>query len=83
MEGIKMENKVLSIVGNNKDGVDIIGIVNGRKFGQWYESLQDFNDYFDTRLDLANWKESVQQAKEIIAENMQCFDCDEEQYLID
>ena len=50
---------------------------------QWYESLQDFNDYFDTRLDLANWKESVQQAKEIIAENMQCFDCNEEQYLID
>ena len=40
------EDRVLEITGNNEHGVDIEGIVDGKKFGQWYEDLEDFNNYF-------------------------------------
>lgn len=61
----------------NYQGVDIEGIVDGKKFGQWYESIQDFNDYFDVHLDLSNWDKSVSEAKEYIAKYLERYDCDE------
>lgn len=71
------EDKVLEITGNNEDGIDIEGIVDGKKFGQWYEDLEDFNNYFDTRLSLDDWENSVNDAKKTIEKYMQDFDCDE------
>lgn len=71
------EDKVLEITGNNEHGVDIEGIVDGKKFGQWYEDLEDFNNYFDTRLSLDDWENSVNDAKKTIEKYMQDFDCDE------
>lgn len=70
------EDKVIEITGNNEDGIDIEGIVNGKKFLQWYEDIEDFNDYFDTRLDLNNWENSVNEAKKTIEKYMQYYDCD-------
>ena len=70
------EDKVIEITGNNEDGIDIEGIVNGKKFLQWYEDIEDFNDYFDTRLDLNDWENSVNEAKKTIEKNMQYYDCD-------
>ncbi|UXI83666.1 hypothetical protein NYZ94_00155 (plasmid) [Ligilactobacillus salivarius] len=61
----------------NYHGVDIEGIVDGKKFGQWHESIQDFNDYFDVHLDLSNWDKSVSEAKEYIAKYLERYDCDE------
>ena len=70
------EDKVIEITGNNEDGIDIEGIVNGKKFLQWYEDIEDFNDYFDTRLDLNDWENSVNEAKKTIEKYMQYYDCD-------
>lgn len=70
------EDKVLEITGNNEDGIDIEGIVGGKKFSQWYEDIEDFNDYFDTRLDLNDWENSVNEAIKTIELNMQHYDCD-------
>ncbi|MFR0570564.1 hypothetical protein HZI56_07300 [Lactobacillus salivarius] len=73
----KREDKVLSITGNNEAGVNIEGIVDGKLFGQWYEDLEDFNNYFDTHLNLNNWAKSVVEAKQIIEEDMQYTDCED------
>ena len=67
----------MSITGNNEDGVNIEGIVDGKLFGQWYEDLEDFNNYFDTHLNLNNWAKSVVEAKQIIEEDMQYTDCED------